>query len=183
VSAAGQDIHRLYFEFGPVAAHRAGCPQRGSDVWEVTRHQDKHSGGETRRTTLRYACHRCGAVAFETFDGPDAAFEPTHATQTGYGAGPERVAGLWLWPGPRIWPGDARGPLACYVTRGKDRPRRPEDTVGVVGWHLGRRGGIKWSAGLGCTDHHTVTVSAGQDFASRRAAVAWIAAQLTAGAR
>jgi hypothetical protein len=36
---------------------------------------------------------------------------------------------------------------------------------------------------MGCSDYGTVTVTAGQEFTSRRAAVAWIAGQLAEGNR
>lgn len=108
--------------------------------------------------------------------------ETTHASEVGYGSKPERVAGVWLWPGPRIWHGDGRGPVAYFITATKDRPRCPEDVVGRVAWSLGPRGGIRWSAGLGCTGHGTVLESAGQTWPSRRAAVAWVA-ERTGGGR
>jgi hypothetical protein len=180
VSAAsrGQHISALYFGYRPVAGHLPECSRAGTDVWEATRFTWDGLDGETRETTFRFACLECGVVAFQSFDGAVSGLEHTHATEIGYGTRPERVAGLWLHPGPRIWHGDERGPTAYYVTRGKDRPRQPADVAGMTGWHLGRRGGLRWSAGLGATDYGTVQTSAGQDFASRRAAVAWIAAQL-----
>jgi hypothetical protein len=174
----GYGIAALYFDFGPVAAHCAGCPREGTDVWEVTRHQRKNFDGEVQETTLRLACHECGAVLFESFDGQSASFEATHASETGYASKPERVLGLWLWPGPRIWRGDERGPMAYYVTRSKGRPRAAGDVAGVVGWRTGPRGGVKWAAGLAPTEYGTVQTPSGQDFGSRRAAVAWIAAQI-----
>lgn len=178
MTAGGHSIRSLYFDFVPAAGHGPGCPRHGSNEWEVTRCLDTRYDGEVRRTTLRYACHQCGAVVFETFDGRPASFQPSHASETGYGSRPERVAGLWLWPGPRIWPGEERGPASYYVTRGKDRPREPGEAVAVIGWHLGPRGGVRWTAGLRPTGHGTVTARADQDFASRRAAAAWVAGQL-----
>jgi hypothetical protein len=178
VTAHGYGISGLYFGFGPVAGHLPDCPRAGTDVWEVTRHQDRNFDGEVRRTTFRLACHDCGVVHFQDLDGPDLSFETTHGTEAGYGSKPEKVLGLWLWPGPRIWHGDSRGPMAYYVTRGKARPRAASDVAGVVGWRTGPRGGVKWAAGLAPTKHGTVQTPSGQDFGSRRAAVAWIAAQL-----
>ncbi len=113
----GHGISGLYFDYRPVAGHCAGCPQQDTDLWEVTRYQRKNLDGEVTQTTLRYACHECGAVGFETFDGTWSSFENTHATEAGYGSKPDRVLGLWLWPGPRIWNGDDRGPTAYYVKR------------------------------------------------------------------
>jgi hypothetical protein len=69
------------------------------------------------------------------------------------------------------------------VTRTSDRPRQPDDVAGIVAWTLGKRGGVHWGAGLGATDHGTAKTGAGQEFSSRRAAVAWIAAQLAEAAR
>jgi hypothetical protein len=178
VTIHGHDIAALYFGFGPVAGHCAGCPREGTDVWEVTRYRRKNFGGDVRETTLRFACHECGAVLFESFDGQSTSFETTHGAEAGYGSKPERVLGLWLWPGPRIWHGDERGPTAYYVTRSKERPRVPADVAGMVGWHTGPRGGVKWAAGLAPTEHGTVKTPSGQDFGSRRAAVAWIAARI-----
>jgi hypothetical protein len=178
VTVHGHSISSLYFGFGPVAGHLPDCPYAGTDVWEVTRYQRKNLDGEVRETTFRLTCHDCGVLHFQDLDGPTSSFETTHATEAGYGSKPERVLGLWLWPGPRIWYGDGRGPTAYYVTRGKDRPREPADAVGVVGWGLGKRGGVRWSAGLEPTGHGTVKTTPGQDWPSRRAAVAWIAAQI-----
>jgi hypothetical protein len=182
VTSLGHNLRSLYFKFQPVAGHMPGCTRAGTDLWEVTRFT-RDWDGDTRQTTFRFACHDCGVVAFESIDGPMASVEHTHASEIGYGSRPEKVAGLWLHPGPRIWHGDDRGPTAYYVTRTKDRPQSPDDVAGVVGWHLGPRHGIRWSAGLHPTDHGTVTTTSGQDWSSRRAAVAWIAAQVTGESR
>jgi hypothetical protein len=50
--------------------------------------------------------------------------------------------------------------------------------LGIVGWYFGKRFGVKWSAGLGATERGSVKTAAGRDFASRRAAVGWIAAEI-----
>jgi len=167
-------IDGLYFDYGPAAAHTAGCPRAGTDVWEVTRHQYASYSGDRTEVTIRLACHDCGAVHFER-SGHELATENTHASQIGYASKPDRVAGLWLWPGPRIWPGDDRGPASYLITAAKDRPRRPEHVLGRVAWSLGRRGGIRWSAGLGCGPGGGVLTASGQTWTSRRAAVAWVA--------
>jgi hypothetical protein len=133
---------------------------------------------------FRFACHDCGAVHMETIDGEPGTFETTSSAKVGYASRPEKVARLWLWPGPLMfYDDDKRGPMAFYVTETKTRPRQPADTVGLVSWGFGPRYGIKWQAGMGVSDHHTVAVRAEQDFTSRRAAVAWIAGELAAGRR
>jgi hypothetical protein len=182
VSAFGQDIASLYFRYKSAAGHMPKCALAGTDTWETTRFTWSSFDGSKTQTTLRLACGECGAVTFLRFDEEES-FEATHASQVGFGTRPERVAGLWLHPGPLIWRHDDRGPTSFYVTRTKDRPRDPADVAGVVGWHLGKRGGVRWSAGTGCTAYGSIEVGAGQDFASRRAAVAWIAAALTADER
>jgi hypothetical protein len=173
------NIRAQYFGFRSLAAHLPGCPHAGTDTWEATRYTDTTWDGETvRETTIRLACHDCGVVAFETFDAAPSSFECTHADNVGYGARPEKAAGLWLHPGPPIWHGHEAGPTTYYVTQIRDRPRAPADVAGVVGWHLGPRGGVRWGAGIGQTDSGCVREGAGRDWTSRRAAVAWIAARL-----
>jgi hypothetical protein len=175
------NIRAQYFDFRPAAGHLPDCPRAGTDVWEATRYTDVSFDGETvRETTIRLACHDCGAVTFETFDGPSSAFQGTHARHVGYASRPEKVGGLWLHPGPPIWHDDDRGPTAYYVTETRDRPCDPADVAGVVGWHLGPRGGVRWGAGVGQTASGCVRESSGRDWPSRRAAVAWIAARLAA---
>ena len=177
----GISIH--YFGFRPVAGHAEDCPHRGTDMWEVTRYRETRFDGEVRETVFRFACHDCGVIHLETVDGEPGTTETTSGSEAGYAAKPERVAGLWLWAGPRMFYRDEHGPTAFYVTDTKTRPRSPADTVGVVSWGLGPRLGIKWHAGMGVSDHSTVAVRAEQEFTSRRAAVAWIAGELAAGHR
>ena len=173
------NIDDLYFRYRSVAGHLEGCSRRGSDVWEVTRYvRERYPDGA--ETVIRYACHQCGVVGFERADG-DMSIEHTHASQVGYGSKPERVLGVWLHPGPRIWYGDDRGPAAYLVTAGKEPPARPGDVLGKVGWSLGPRHGVRWAAGLGCTGHGTVLASSGQTWTSRRAAVAWVVANAGGG--
>jgi len=182
VSGLAKSIDDLYFGYTPVADHLEGCRFRGTDVWEVTRHTEHVPSWSDRQPeiTLRLACHECGAVTFRISDG-EGSFETTHADQVGYAGKPEKVAGVWLHPGPRIWYGDERGPARFYVTATKDRPRQPGDVLGMVGWSLGRRGGVRWGAGVGCTGHGTVLRASEQTWTSRRAAVAWVVAN-TGGA-
>lgn len=183
MSTLAKGMHALYFDYRPAAGHAEGCSRRGTDIWEATRYTEWVPSWSDRSpgTTLRLACHECGVVHFETSDGSGSS-ETTHATEVGYGSKPEKVLGVWLHAGPRVWYRDDRGPMSYLVTASKEPPRRPEDVLGRVGWHLGRRGGVKWSAGAGCTDHGTVLVACEGDFASRRAAVAWVVAH-TGGAR
>jgi hypothetical protein len=170
------NIDTLYFGYQPAAGHMEECPRYGSDVWEVTQHADRKFSGDVREVTLRLACFECGVVRFDR-SGPDTdlAHETTLAAEVGYASKPDKVVGVWLWPGPRIWHGDERGPLAYLITLTGERPRQAGDVIGKVGWYLGKRGGTRWSAGAGCTPHGTVLASE-HDFASRRAAVAWVIA-------
>ncbi len=177
----GQNIDDLYFRYDSVAGHAEGCPRRGTDVWETTRFTwYSRSDEATRQTVIRYACRQCGVVSFERVDGPMSS-ECTHASQVGYGSKPEKMLGVWLHPGPRIWHDDDRGPTVFFVTATKEPPRRPEDVLGKVGWNLGPRHGLRWSAGLGCPDHGSVLRGAEQTWTSRRAAVAWVIAAAEAG--
>jgi hypothetical protein len=183
VTALSLGISTHYFGFRPVAGHFEGCPHHGTDVWEVTRYRETRFDGEVRETVFRFACHDCGVVHLETVDGEPGTTETTSGSEVGYAATPERVAGLWLWAGPRMFYRDEHGPRSFYVTETRTRPRSPADTVGIVSWGLGPRYGVKWQAGMGVSDHSTVTVRAEQNFTSRRAAVAWIAGQLAEGNR
>jgi len=169
----GRDIDSLYFAYKSAAGHIEGCPRHGTDVWEVSYYTYDSFRGERRETTIRCSCHLCGAVTFFSVEG-DLSSETTHADHIGYGSKPDRALGVWLHPGPRIWHDDSRGPVCYLVTRGKEPPRRPEDVLGKVSWSLGSRGGVRWSAGLGCTGHATVNAASGRHWPSRRAAVAWV---------
>jgi hypothetical protein len=182
VSAMAKSIDALYFDYRPVAGHLEGCRFCGTDMWEVTRHTWESFSGEHVEETIRLACHECGVVHFRGPSDGLGSQETTHADQVGYAGKPERM----LHPGPRIWFNDDRGPSRYLITRTKQRPRQPGDVLGVVGWGLGRRGGTRWSAGVGYTGHGTVEVSSGdQTWPSRRAAVAWVVANAdaTGGAR
>jgi hypothetical protein len=183
VSGLAKSIKALYFDYRPVSGHLEGCRFRGTDMWEVTRHVWESFDGERIEETIRLACHECGVVHFRGPSDGVGSFETTHADDVGYGAKPEKVLGVWLWPGPRLWHGEEHGPDSFYVTRTKDRPREPEDAIGVVGWHLGPRRGIRWGAGVHPTSRGTVESNSGdQEWSSRRAAVAWVVAN-AGGAR
>lgn len=175
----GKSIRELYFDYQAMASHFPGC-SAPENVFEVTQHQYRDFRGEVKRTTLRLACHECGSVYFAAIEGDWPTTEQDGADHVGYGSQPAKVLGLWLWPGPRIWHGDDRGPHSYYVTSARGRPRSHQDVLGIVGWHLGKRGGVRWSAGVGVTEHGTVQANA-EDLSSRRAAVAWIAAAIESG--
>lgn len=175
MSGLAKSIKALYFDYRPVAGHLVGCRFHGTAMWEVTQHIWESFNGERTEVTTRLACHECGVVHFS---GPILgfeSFETTHADDVGYAAKPEKVLGVWLWPGPRLWHGEEHGPSSFYVTRTRTRPGQPDDAIGVVGWHLGPRGGIRWGAGVRPTSRNTVESNSGDlDWASRRAAVAWV---------
>ncbi len=173
-SALAKNIDALYFGYRPVAGHAEDCSRHGTDVWEVTRHTWENFDGTRVEETIRLACHECGVVHFRGPSDGLGSHETTHASQVGYAGKPEKVLGHWLHPGPRIWYDDDRGPQAYLITVSKQPPARPEDVLGKVGWNLGPRHGLRWSAGLGCTDHGSVLRGAEQTWASRRAAVAWV---------
>ncbi len=147
-SALAKNIDALYFDYRPVAGHLEGCRFHGTDVWEVTRHTWENFDGTRVEETVRLACHECGVVHFRGPCDGIGSHETTHASQVGYASRPEKMLGVWLHPGPRIWYGDDRGPAVYLVTSSKEPPRRPEDVLGKVGWTLGSRGGVRWSAGL-----------------------------------
>lgn len=169
-----EHISKQYFDYQPVAAHEPVCSRYETDVWEVTVRREQHwETEELRETVIRAACFECGVIHLETTAGADTSSQTTHALQQGYASAPLYVNGAWLWPGPRIWTGDDRGPTAYFVTRAKERPRSGDDVVAMIGWGLGRRGGIRWHAGIGYTGYG-VKQAAPRDFSSRRAAVRWI---------
>lgn len=174
-----RNIATQYFGFRSPAGHALACPLRGTDTWDVTAHRHEPYGRDTTVTTIRLLCRTCGTVLFERFEG-GLSFEYSSTKETGYGSRPSKVAGLWLHAGPTFWSRDDRGPTAFYVTRDKDIPLAETDVLGVVGWSLTRRGAVRWWAGLGCRPHGGVETSAGIEFASRTAAVRWLADQISA---
>lgn len=177
MSAFGNTIASLYFEYEPMPWHEPGCSRAGSDQWQVTRYTYYGILVEHEETTLRFMCGQCGAAVLLSLKGiPEPEF--SDIATLGFGSKPERVSGLWLHPGPRLWPGEEHGPSSFYVTRTKDRPRDPEDVAGVVGWELGPRGGVRWRAGLGANEYGGAKTVADGPFSSRRAAVTWIAGAL-----
>jgi hypothetical protein len=178
------NIAGLYFEFRPVLGHRPSCSLAETSTWEVSRYEwYSFNGEEIRETTLRYACHECGVVLFETV-GTGTERQRTHGSEIGYGSPAERLRikglELWLWPGPRILAGDKNGPTSFYVTLVNERPRSPDDILGSVGWGSGRRGAIYWAAGCGCPSYGSIKVSSGGKYRSKGAAAGWIAEQVLA---
>lgn len=185
----GRHIASLYFDYKPFGWHQPGCAAAASSQWEVTEYTWAPSYSKTTETTIRLACHECGAVVLLTWKQDDEAGqatvkqEHTHARHVGYGSKPQQCAGLWLHAGPSMWRGEENGPTSYYLTRTKERPATHADVVGVVGWQMGKRGGIRWVAGIGCTEHGNVERNNGDgDFASRPAAVKWVMAELAAAA-
>lgn len=171
-----QHIAAQYFDYMPAAGHLEGCSRLGSDVWEVTRWRDRTFDDETRQTVIRLVCSECGVIHLEEMPG-EPSTSTTSAAELGFGSRPVREAGLWLWAGPVIWHGDDRGPTTFFVTADKVRPRSADDVLGVVGWGLGQRGGVKWFSGTGYTGYG-VKEAAPDKFSTRRAAAKWIAAEL-----
>lgn len=173
----GTDIKSLYFDYTSPVWHEPGCSHAIGGQLDVGLY--RYEGREIQEFTLRLMCPGCGAVTFVSMNGePD--MERTDTSAIGFGLKPEKVAGLWLHPGPPLWRGEEHGPTKFYVTRTKDRPRAPEDVDGIVGWSPGRRGGIHWQAELAAVKYDMVVAkeTADRDFKSRPAAVKWIAAHL-----
>lgn len=179
----GDSIHSLYFQYHAAAWHEPGCPRADTSLWEVTRYTYENFGGEIKEHKLRMTCTECGVSHFENITGePDR--RVVHATEIGWGSKPEKVLGLWLWPGPCLWHGEPHGPSAYYITTTPALPREPEQVAGTVSWGLGPRGAIRWSAGLHLTSHGTVQRNCGaghpNGFRTRRTAVAWVRDELAA---
>jgi hypothetical protein len=176
-----QHIAKQYFDYRPAADHEPACSRYGSDVWEVTRYQERGLSStydyETRQTVIRLVCQECGVIHSEMMPG-EPSTETTSSALLGFGSRPVREAGLWLWAGPLIWNGDDRGPTTFFVTSTKSRPRTADDVLGVVAWGLGQRGGIRWTCGTGYTGWGCKVAGPEKGFSSRRAAVKWVAAEL-----
>lgn len=173
----GRDVFAMYFCYAAAAEHVAGCSRAGTDLWEVTRYTQYNYTGtdEVRETTVRLVCHECHTVHFERSPGLMER-ETVPASEAGYGAAPEKVAGLWLHPGRPLPFPFGKGPERYYITRCKDRPALA-DVLGMVAWTRGPRGGTRWGAGAGLTEWGSAERGSGQQWASRTAAVRWVAAQ------
>lgn len=180
----GRHISSLYFDYRPAGWHLAGCAAAVSNRWEVTEYTWQPSYIPKSEHTIRLFCPECGAAMFFSWQENDEADKPTvereqtRAEHIGYGSKPERVAGLFLHAGPPLLCG--QGPDAYYLTRTKDRPRARGDVAGMVGQKRGRRGGIRWVAGIGCGELGGIERAADGDFASKAAAVKWVAGELAA---
>lgn len=173
----GRHIADLYFRYRPVSGHASDCPAAADNAWQVAEYRHESFDGTKTETVLRLVCDRCGGVRFFT-SHDEMSYETTNVANIGFGAKPERVAGLWLHPGPPIWHGHEWGPMAFYVTTTKERPRVVADVAGVIAWRQGKRGGQRWDAGIGLTDYGSIQTGAGRDFATRHAAAAWIKSEL-----
>lgn len=170
----GLDGHRHYFRFRPAMHHYVtDCP----GPVDVGLYRYENFKGEITETTIRVVCFNCGAVSLFDFKGDIPTERYTSTEAIGYGSKPDKVLGLFLWPTAPIFDRDERGPWAFYVTRIPARPTEVEDPIGVVSWSLGSRGGVHWHAGIGISNSGGVKREAGQTFASRRAAVAWLASE------
>ena len=168
-----EHISRQYFDYTSAAGHEPSCSRYGTDLWEVTCRTDrKFNCEEIRGIAIRLVCHECGVIHFERSD-KEMSTEITHASQIGFGSAPEKILGLWLWAGPRIWYGDDRGPTMFLVTKTNARPRTFADVIGLVAWNFTRRGALRWAAGIGYNGF-SVEKASDQQFASRRAAVRWV---------
>lgn len=175
-----------YFAFQPPVEHEQDCSLHGTGMWEVTRLKRDHSvlapDGSRDETITRLVCRQCGVVHIETAHG-STSFEFTSVDRIGYGAKPKRSCGLWLHPGPyfELSFTDDRGPEMYYVTGGDEPPFSPDVVIGVVGWKLGQRGGLRWYAGYGLSEgkygFHVTRNADPDDFKSQRAAVQWVVDQ------
>jgi hypothetical protein len=163
-----------YFRYGPAAGHLESCRYHGTDMWEVSVHRDYSFQDELRETKIRLACLTCGVLHYEWVPG-EMSSETSNASELGYGSVPERVLGVYLWAGPKFFYYDDHGPEAFLITLARERPATRADVLGAVAWSLGPRGGIKWRAGLGCSEPRGGAVAgAHTEFASRRSAVKWV---------
>lgn len=180
-------IGHQYFGYRPVPGHASECTQGPASRWEVATHVDYGFGEhdrEVRRESLRLTCTECGAVRFygTTPDfGPGLEVDITTTAGLGFGAAPERVAGVWLWPGPLALYAEKHGPESYLVTAYKVRPSSPGAVVGLIGWgrNLARsNGAVRWHAGVGCTEWGSIKEAAPDHFTSKTAAAKWLAGQL-----
>lgn len=181
-------IGRQYFGYEPVSGHTDDCTQGPGSKWEVSIYVEYGFGEhdqDVRHENIRLTCTECGAVRYYRTGHEDYGFglkrDHTSTAEVGFGAAPERVAGVWLWPGPLMEFAEKHGPESYLVTAYKVRPTSPGAVVGLIGW--GRNaarinGAIRWHAGLGCTDWGSIKDPAPGPFTSRTAAAKWIAAQL-----
>lgn len=172
-----------YFGFVPLDGHRKTCSRFGTALWEIAhlrreRLRSEEAGGDVVETITRTLCSECGVVRLE--HGDSGGSETTNVDRIGYGAKPQRCAGLWLHPGP-LWGWaevDAHGPEAYYVTGSPTTPATRDDVLGQVGWFKTRRGAVRWYAAYGLTKAgHMGRRPDPNEFKSRTAAAKWVAEQ------
>ncbi len=178
-----ESISTLYLKYQALAAHAPGCSRAAADLWEVTQFEDYifSDDPEPKRTTIRLVCTECNVACLQTWEGVPTRMSQTTTADLGYGSAPIRQHGLVLWAGPILgYFAREHGPWSYYVTTGLQRPSKTADIAGIVGWHQTIRGAIKWSAGVGLTAYGSAERGAETPFASRGAAVKWIAGQLAA---
>lgn len=183
-----ESIGRQYFSYEPVGGHTNDCTQGPGSRWDVATYIEYGFGDQdqdVRHENIRLTCTECGAVKFYRTGhpdyGPGLKIDRTSTAELGFGAAPERVAGVWLWPGPLALYAEKHGPESYLVTAYKVRPSSPGAVVGLVGWarNLARsNGAIRWYAGLGCTEWGSIKEAAPDHFTSRTAAAKWLAGQL-----
>lgn len=183
-----EHIGRQYFSYEPVTGHTSECTQGPASRWEVSTYVEYGFGeedGDVRHENLRLTCTECSAVRFYRSGYPDYGLglkiDRTTTDEVGFGSAPERVAGMWLWPGPLATYAEKHGPESYFVTAYKVRPSSPGAVVGIIGWskNLSRsNGALRWRAGIGCTDWGSIKEAAPDYFTSKTAAAKWVAAQL-----
>ncbi|MET8140015.1 hypothetical protein ABZU32_06870 [Sphaerisporangium sp. NPDC005288] len=174
------NIHREYFDWQSIGVHAPGCRET---LWEVrTLHRKRYKGGY--EAGMRALCRSCSVVReLLASIGPEAdpdsgdrlsgtSERTTAAAVVGYGSPAERVAGLWLHPGPPLLHGEPPG--AYLLTADRRTPGAPAEVLGIVARQRGRRGGLLWTAGYG---YHPPTNTT-HGFKSRTAAVRWVAEQI-----
>jgi hypothetical protein len=136
------------------------------------------------RTTVRIVCTSCGVALVMSGEAHDERLTSTQAL--GYGQGPRRVAGLYLWPGEPLvygWGATVEDATRDWiVTRTHVRRVRPEDVVGEICTSRGPRGGRQFAALAGPARDgqfgypHVRYTHAEDGLKSLTAAAKWIAA-------
>lgn len=176
-----------YLGFTPTTSHLKDCKFAGTDMWEVarlhrTRRRAAEYGGDYTETIVRLLCRTCGVVHMD--HGESWGTQTTTTEQIGYGAKPQRCAGLWLHPGPvRYNHADSHEPELLYVTGSQTPPADHTDVIGIIGWERpfngSRYGAVRWWAGLGVTEDGRARTLAPEDLTlkSRTAATRWVAEQ------
>lgn len=160
--------------------HEASC---GEPQWLV--HERARDVADGTRLELRLGCPSCGAahlITVESDSRSDARWgvtrrESTSTHRIGFGGAPQRVCGLFLWPGPA--PHASAAPASYAVTTVNERPGCREEIAGSVSRYLTPRRAARWIAAVG----YDPAVKIRDGFRSARAAAAWLADQLASGLR